>query len=174
MQSNLKMWHLVLMALVFIGYNAVTVYLYLQMNGGIMFDYMILGYDQAAYRHNLYLMGENGLFVYKYQFFILDTGYPLIYCTTGMIAWEMLVKARNAKLYWLGGLLMVAGAFLDYGENARIALILFDIIDPSKDVIAATSKFTVAKWMVLGIFAASLALFTVFRWQERRKIKSNG
>ncbi len=172
MQSNLKLWHLLLMAFVMIVHNLVFVWLVSQMSPGAMFDYMVFGYDQVDYRSNLYRLGETGLNVYKYKVLPLDMVYPFVYATTALIAWEMVVKARNRRLYWIGGVLMVAGVFLDYGENARLGLMLFEIVPPSASNVATTSHFTMAKWGIIVLFVMMLLVMTLVNRSERRNANS--
>ena len=174
MKTDLKMWHLNLMAWVTFGYAAIFWYFTDQMGRGEMFDYMILGYDQSIYRNNLYLLGEAGLEIYKFQALPLDLIYPCMYGITALIAWEMLVKPTNAKLYWIGSLVIVAGILFDYGENVRLGFLLFEMGKPSLEFIRITSQYSITKWVLITLFLFMLGTMSVKRLIEARSQKSEG
>lgn len=174
MKTDLKLWHLNLMACVTLGYAIIFWYFISQMGRGDMFDYMIFGYDQAIYRNNMYLLGEVGIEIYKFQALPLDMVYPCMYGITSLIAWEMLVKPTNARLYWIGSLVAVAGILFDYGENVRLGFLLFEIGNPSAEFIDITSNFTLTKWILIGTFAIMLGTMAIKKRFEVRRDKING
>ena len=174
MKTDLKMWHLNLMAWVTFGYAVIFWYFTDQMGRGGMFDYLIFGYDQVVYRNNMYLLGDLGADIYKFQALPLDLVYPCMYGITALIAWEMLVKPTNPKLYWIGSLVMVAAILFDYGENVRLGFLLFEIGKPSVEFVNITSNFTLTKWLLLTIFIFMLATMSVKRLVEARRQKTNG
>ncbi len=172
MKFQLRLWHLLFMIVVLVTFDGAILHVYGELNGGRMFDYMVFGYDQADYRTNMRLLGETGLATYKYLALPMDMIHPFIFGLTLLMAWEMLIKSQNPKLYWIGAAVLFAGILADYTENVRLGFLLFEIEKPSAAFINITSNVTILKWVLIATFLVLLVGSAIYVWQKRRRINA--
>ncbi len=173
MTKNLKIWHLAVIAAVTFGFSCVFFYLQFRMKqlGGNMFDYMVTGYDLSVVRETLAAMGEEGLHIYRDRAWRLDMVYPFFYGLSAIMAWELLCKDAFPKLAWIGTALAIMVILLDYVENLRLGMILYDIQELTAAFVDTTSALTIVKWIVLALLVLGLSILAITRLRAYRGAK---
>lgn len=175
MNKNLKLWHLSVMAVATCVFAVVIIFVSndLGANGGLIYDYQIFGYSLEFFRHNQFLLGEEGLNIYQYQALPLDMIYPFFYSITALIAWELLVKTELPKLYWVGAMIIMGVVLLDSFENFRLGMLLFGIQPASREFVETTSVVTTTKWALLGFSVLMLLVFATRKLLISRQAKNS-
>jgi hypothetical protein len=130
-----------------------------------------MGYSYNNVNEYLNKLGEEGRNYYLKTFHLIDTFYPIIYCSFYLIALSYLInKCFKKRKYYILLLLPIIGTICDYGENIFINSFIKSYNNISQNAVIISNYLTRIKFILVYTSLLCIILLIVFLIIKTKKL----